>query len=118
MPLHVNAVTFDANDPRALATFWAGVFGVEAQAPNEFVAFVNPDGGPNLMFIAVPESKSAKNRVHLDLHADDVAAVDAEADRLIAAGATLVDHHHEYGVYWRTLRDPEGNELCIGTPSA
>ena len=68
------------------------------------------------MFIAVPEGKSAKNRVHLDLHAEDPADVDAEAERLLAAGATFVGEHREFGVYWRTLQDPEGNELCIGTP--
>ena len=116
MPLHVNSVTFDAGDARALASFWGTVFGVEATAPNDFVAFVNPEGGPNLMFIAVPESKTAKNRVHLDLHADDIADVDAEAERLLAAGATFVGQYREFGVYWRTLARPEGNELCIGTP--
>jgi predicted enzyme related to lactoylglutathione lyase len=116
MPLHVNSVTFDAGDARTLASFWGTVFGVQAQAPNDFVAFVNPEGGPNLMFIAVPEGKSAKNRVHLDLHAEDPADVDAEAERLLAAGATFVGEHREFGVYWRTLQDPEGNELCIGTP--
>jgi Glyoxalase-like domain len=116
MPLQVNSVTFDAGDAPALAAFWATVFEVEPVAANDFVAFVNPPAGPNLMFINVPEGKSAKNRVHLDLHADDPGQADAEAERLVAAGATRVDHHEEYGMYWHTLQDPEGNELCIGAP--
>ena len=42
--------------------------------------------------------------------------VDAEADRLVAAGASLISSNEEHGVYWKTLRDPEGNEFCVGTP--
>jgi predicted enzyme related to lactoylglutathione lyase len=118
MPLHVNSVTFDATDPVALAGFWASVFETEAVSPGPFVAFVNPPGGPNLMFLQVEESKSAKNRCHLDLHADDEAGVDAEAARLVGAGATIVHTRREFGTYWTTLQDPEGNELCIGTPVA
>ena len=116
MPLHVNSVTFDAGDPVALAGFWASAFGAEVTSPGPFVAFVNPPGGPNLMFLQVEESKSAKNRCHLDLHADDEAGVDAEAARLVGEGATIVDTHREFGIYWTTLQDPEGNEFCIGTP--
>ena len=116
MPLHVNSVTFDAGDPVALAGFWASAFSVEVTTPGPFVAFVNPPGGPNLMFLQVEEAKSAKNRCHLDLHADDEAGVDAEAARLVDEGATIVDTHREFGLYWTTLQDPEGNELCIGTP--
>ncbi|MET0143779.1 MAG: VOC family protein [Ilumatobacteraceae bacterium] len=116
MALHVNTVTFDAGDPVALAGFWAGVFEVEPWSPGPFVAFVSPPDGPNLMFLGVDEPKTAKNRCHLDLHADSPTDVDAEVTRLVAAGATVVDHHREFGLYWTTLQDPEGNELCIGTP--
>jgi len=159
--LHVNSVTFDADDPPALARFWASVFETEApDPPSPYVAFVAPEGGPQLMFIKVPEATVAKNRCHLDLHADDIAAVDAEVDRLVGLGASLVDRHEEFGVYpgaraarrrrrrrqerertaslsprrsrgdrrgaarpgWRTpsatFQDPEGNELCVGTPLA
>ena len=117
MPLQVHSVTFDAGDPARLAAFWGTVFGVEADAPNPFVAFVRPDGSPNMMFIRVAEPKTAKNRCHLDLHVDTEADVDAEAARLVAAGASVVSTYLEYGVYWTTLQDPEGNELCIGTPT-
>lgn len=117
MALMVNSVTFDAGDPGALARFWAGVFGVEADSPNPYVAFVRPPG-QQLMFIHVDEPKTAKNRCHLDLHAETQAEVDAEVDRLGALGAALVGRHAEHGVYWATFRDPEGNEFCVGTPLA
>ena len=118
MPLHVNSVTFDAGDPVALAGFWASRLRGRGESPGPFVAFVHPPGGPNLMFLQVEEPKSAKNRCHLDLHADDEAGVDAEAARLVGEGATIVDTHREFGIYWTTLQDPEGNEFCIGTPVA
>lgn len=116
MSLSINTVTFDADDPPALARFWGGVFETESESPSPYVAFVKPIGGQQLMFIKVPETKSAKNRCHLDLHADSEDAVDGEVERLTGLGASLVDHHREYGVYWATFRDPEGNEFCVGTP--
>jgi len=59
----------------------------------------------------------AKNRCHVDLHADDRDAVQSETDRLVGLGATVIrPPAEEYGAYWSTLQDPEGNELCIGTP--
>jgi catechol 2,3-dioxygenase-like lactoylglutathione lyase family enzyme len=88
-------------------------------------SIVDPDGvGPRVWFQPVPEAKVVKNRVHLDLDvgggrtaplAERRRRVDAEADRLVAAGATrfrvlseeAVDH---YGV---VMRDPEGNEFCL-----
>jgi len=63
----------------------------------------------------VPEPKTAKNRCHVDLHTDSRDAVQTETDRLLALGATLVRApKDEYGAYWSTLQDPEGNEFCIG----
>lgn len=117
MSLHVHSVTFDASDPARLATFWGTVFGVDADTPSPFVAFVRPDGSPPMMFIRVDEPKTAKNRCHLDIHADSEADVEAEVTRLVDAGASIVTTYREYGVYWTTLHDPEGNELCIGTPT-
>jgi len=86
---------------------------------------VDPDGvGPKFWFQRVPEGKIGKNRLHLDL---DVAGgrqvplatrrerVDAEAERLVRAGATVAWVHAEEGVdhYAVTMRDPEGNEFCV-----
>jgi hypothetical protein len=64
----------------------------------------------------VPEAKQVKNRVHLDLTPDNPApqARDAEVERIIALGATLVDDHRRPdGKGWVVLADPEGNEFCI-----
>lgn len=116
MNLTVESITFDAEEPAAVAKFWAFAFGAEPVVPSPYVAMVESAGRPRFLFIKVPESKTAKNRCHVDLHADDEAGVDAEVERLVGAGASLVDHHREYGTYWATLRDPEGNEFCIGTP--
>lgn len=114
----VNSLTFDSTDPPRLAQFWAEAFEAgEPECPNPFLAFVHPTGGPKLMFLKVDDPpKSAKNRCHLDLHADDRAAVDAHVARLVALGATQMGSFEEYDVYWTTLLDPEGNELDIGTP--
>lgn len=117
MPLHVNTVTFDADDPPALAAFWASVFEIDPPEPvSPFVSILAAEGAPRMMFIKNVDVKAAKNRVHLDLHADDEAAVDVAAERLVAAGASLVGKHTEHDVYWSTLQDPEGNEFCVGTP--
>lgn len=136
-------VTFDCADPAALAGFWAEALGYVLQPPppgfddwpafltangvprdrwNAMTAIVDPKGdGPRLLFQRVPEPKTAKNRMHLDLHLGgglDVpieqrrARTDAEVSRLEALGATRVEAHEEMGVYWVVLRDPEGNEFC------
>jgi uncharacterized glyoxalase superfamily protein PhnB len=61
------------------------------------------------------EPKVAKNRCHVDLHAEDRPSVQTEVDRLVALGATVIrDPKEEFGHYWATLQDPEGNEFCIG----
>jgi len=107
-------ITFDCADPAALAAFWAEVLG--RPAPEE----VSPDvvqlsGTPNVLFIRVPESKTAKNRMHLDLGVDDL---DAARARYESLGATFVHEKDEYGIRWFTFRDPEGNELCVAAMDA
>jgi catechol 2,3-dioxygenase-like lactoylglutathione lyase family enzyme len=136
-------VTFDCADPDKLARFWAEVLGYKlADPPPGFAtwdafletvgvpeekrksasAIVDPDGsGPRLFFQKVPEPKSTKNRVHLDLRlgggtqtpiAERKALIDAAVERLVALGATVVGPVEEYGQYCVVLRDPEGNEFC------
>jgi predicted enzyme related to lactoylglutathione lyase len=111
--LHLHSLTFDCDDPPALATFWAGVTGYRIEVSEPWLAILAGDGsiGPRFMFIKVPEPKVAKNRVHLDLGTADL---DAEVDRVLDLGATLVGHRQEYGITWSTFSDPEGNEFCIG----
>jgi hypothetical protein len=68
--------------------------------------------GRRILFETVPEGKTTKNRVHLDLRVGREAN-DAEVDRLVALGATKVDVHDGPEGYWVLLRDPEGNELDV-----
>ena len=65
-----------------------------------------------LLFLPVPEGKTIKNRIHLDVHADDGDQA-AEVERLIALGATHADVGQGNDVDWVVLADPEGNEFCV-----
>ncbi|MEA2844283.1 MAG: hypothetical protein QOJ69_1954 [Actinomycetota bacterium] len=113
MALHLHSVTFDCEDPAAQASFWAGVTGYEVGDTNPFLAVLRGDGsvGPRMMFIKVPEPRTVKNRCHIDLGTLDL---DTEVERVVALGADLVGRYEEWGLTWATLRDPEGNEFCIG----
>lgn len=116
MTSHIASVTFDCEDAVGLSGFWAQVVGravgAGPPAPSEFFCLIPPgeDGSPMMMFIKVPEGKTAKNRVHLDLGTDDK---EAEVARLIGLGAEHVHDKTEFGISWSTLRDPEGNEFCV-----
>ena len=68
------------------------------------------EGASVIAFQQVPEAKSGKNRVHLDLHTDDVMA---EVARAIELGASEVDRQAWDDFHWIVLADPEGNEFCI-----
>jgi predicted enzyme related to lactoylglutathione lyase len=61
----------------------------------------------------VPEGKTAKNRLHLDLGPTDATRDDAVERALTAGASVLADHRREDGTGWVTLADPEGNEFCI-----
>lgn len=136
-------VTFDCADPDRLARFWADVLGYRMPDPptgfatwDAFLATIgvtedkrdsasaveDPEGkGPRLFFQRVPEPKTVKNRVHLDLRIgggpqtpleERKARIDAAVERLVSLGATVVGPVEEYGQYCVVLRDPEGNEFC------
>ena len=136
-------VTFDANDTQLLADFWAEALGYVLQPPppgyeswedfadkmeipvedrDKLAAVVDPDGaGPRLLFQKVPEGKTAKNRMHLDVNVGSGLegdarrdAVDAKAQSLAEHGATLVAARQgNFGEYWIVMQDPEGNEFCV-----
>lgn len=114
MASSVQSITFDCAKPRQLAEFWAAVLDgtLDEDSDDEGVAVLAPDKGmPELLFFVVPEGKSVKNRVHLDLRpADNMAA---EVERLIALGAQKIETIHEGGGYWTVMHDPEGNEFCV-----
>jgi hypothetical protein len=107
----------DANRPAAVAPFWAGVLGLTAE-PQDSGDVVLRGARPEqtVWFNTVPEPKTAKNRVHLDL-------VLPTYGQLVESGARVVDDHHTASYRWTVLADPEGNELCVfpagqGAPSA
>jgi Glyoxalase-like domain len=125
-------ITVDARDPRRLAAFWAVALGYVLQPPlpgylirsagadeEQYTAIVDPTGlGPRLLFQRVPEPKTIKNRVHLDVNAghgagDRRRAVRAHVAQLVAAGATVVREMNEASGWWMVLTDPEGNEFCL-----
>ncbi len=105
----------DCADPWKLAEFWSQVLGKpiddECKQGDEEVA-IPLGNGHDLLFMLVPEPKTVKNRLHLCLQPDQ--AREAEVDRLLGLGATLVsDHRNPDGTGWAVLADPEGNELCV-----
>lgn len=108
-------ITFDCAEPRALARFWGEVTGwpvIEEPSPgHEDCAVGTPgEGTPRLYFVKVPEGKTIKNRLHLDVMPAD-RTQDEEITRLIGLGARIVsDRRPEFG--WVILADPEGNEFC------
>ena len=137
-------VTFDSADPGAHAAFWAealhyvqppppadfdswdaalDAWGIPADRRNDRAALVDPEGaGPRLFFQKVPEPKTAKNRVHLDLRAavgvpsDGRAdALEAECTRLVGLGARRVRRMEADGIdeVCIVMQDPEGNEFCL-----
>jgi glyoxalase superfamily protein len=137
-------VAFDAVDPRRLAGFWQQALGYKEQDPPEgftsweqwaaameipeerwgdVTALVDPEGVlPRLFFQKVPEPKSAKNRVHLDLSVsggrevdeqERRARVDAAVERLVGLGATKQKEFNQQGEHWVVMQDPEGNEFDL-----
>ena len=114
--VHVNNITFDCADARALGHFWSHLTGWNLyydDDPEVVVAPSYPYSGTGLLFIPVPEGKTAKNRVHLDLQPEGVTRDEAVVQAM-ALGATVVaDHRRSDGSGWVTLADPEGNEFCF-----
>lgn len=137
-------VAIDCPDPDRLATFWAAALGYKKADPPaghatwpEFLASVgvpeeewnsasaieDPDGsGPRIYFQRVPEAKTVKNRLHLDLRVagghevppdERRRRIDREAERLVQLGATRVEARERLGEAWLVMRDPDGNEFCL-----
>jgi predicted enzyme related to lactoylglutathione lyase len=118
----IRHVTFDCHDPHALATFWSALTGWqiddEAEPDDDEVAVIAPEPLPMLLFIRVPEGKSVKNRVHVDVGPVD-GTRDAEVERLTELGGrVLEDHRTPEGRGWIVMADPEGNEFCVETSDA
>src|SRR5690348_16144572 len=119
MAVRIKSITFDCADPYRLAQFWVQLTGFSedpgnANAPGDPEALLlSPDGSLALLFIAVPEPKHVKNRVHVDL-VPLTSRRDEEVDQLLRIGAQLIDDQRRPdGSGWVVLCDPEGNEFCI-----
>ncbi|MGI8676815.1 MAG: VOC family protein, partial [Nocardioidaceae bacterium] len=137
-------VTFDCADPAAQAAFWAAAIGYEEQAPpdgfdswdqlleqmgvpeeerDSRAAVIDPEGiRPRLFFQRVTEGKTAKNRMHLDIHVavgmegdERRRTIEAESARLTGLGATVLRRvePETLSEFFIVMADPEGNEFCV-----
>jgi hypothetical protein len=124
----IHDVVFDCMHPASLARFWAAVLDDHHVAPYDDVELerlrskgidtpeddplvvveAEPEAHPRMLFTLVPEPRTVKNRIHLDLSCTDL---EAETARLVALGASVFARYDR----WVTLTDPEGNEFCIRT---
>jgi len=115
----ISHTTVDSRDAYALSVFWAQVLGFrqdpdQPDAPGDEECMIfSADGSQRILFVEVPEAKTVKNRLHLDLVPAE-GTRDEELGRLMSLGARTVDDLRQSdGTGWVVLADPEGNEFCI-----
>jgi catechol 2,3-dioxygenase-like lactoylglutathione lyase family enzyme len=108
----VGTIMVDCNDLDVMVEFWGEVLGLEAKARYPSFVWMSrlSEGGPALAFQLVPEPKTTKNRVHLDVSSDDREALVAYVEKL---GGSRIADHEVAGFHWTVAADPEGNEFCI-----
>jgi Glyoxalase-like domain len=118
--LEPDTLTFDTADPVRVATFWAAALGYDLVDPDpEGASIADPSGKTRgIFFQPVPEPKTAKNRVHLDVR--PTGTMQEEVDRLVALGATVRGYIEKEAsavdgqmTFWTQMRDVEGNEFCV-----
>ena len=109
-------LVLDCQDPKRLAKFWRNALGYRDHFGNAELAVLVPREGSAspLLLQRVPEPKTAKNRMHLDVIVDDI---ETEVSRLEALGARRIDQDVQNlgGTRWVRLSDPEQNEFCVST---
>ena len=112
LSLSIANITFDCESPLRVAEFWAAALerSIDEGGSEFFCSIGMEESGPSWLFLKVPEPKTAKNRLHLDLGSDDRSA---DLERLIGLGATHVADKEEWGHSWSVLNDIEGNEFCL-----
>ncbi|MDN4172790.1 VOC family protein [Nocardioides sp. SOB77] len=128
MTSRLTETVVDCHDPVRLADFWCAALGwVVVGTEDDGSVEIGPERVPDVQRLAdvragavvptlllqpVPEGKTAKNRLHLDLSPVDCSQAD-EVERLLGLGATRADVGQDPSVSWVVLADPEGNELCV-----
>jgi hypothetical protein len=110
--LPIAALAVDCADPPGLARWWSRLLGGRVEIDVDGDATLHTPHGLAIDFLFVPDPKTVKNRLHLDLRSSDL---DTATERAIALGATRADDVYA-GDRWRVLRDPEGNEFCLLRP--
>ena len=117
MDIRIQCLCIHTTDPLRLATFWQAALGWRLEAGNEDEVVLEPPEGspedgvaPDLLFLRVPEEKSGRSRLHLDLRPVDQAA---EVARLEGLGARRAEVGQGPEVSWVVLADPDGNEFCV-----
>lgn len=114
MPVELDTLTFDTGSPMRMAAFWAEALGfeIDTESDDEGALVRDPSGRTKgIYFQPVPEPKTAKNRLHIDLRPSG--SMQEEVERLRALGATVVGRVDVEGSFWTVMQDPEGNELCV-----
>jgi len=109
----IRQITFDCHDPSTLAEFWSSATGCEIAG--DYGDFVMVDSTPALGFQRVEEPTPGKNRMHIDVSG---AERETLVKRLKGLGATELGAHEAPGLVWTVMQDPEGNEFCVGGPTA
>jgi predicted enzyme related to lactoylglutathione lyase len=109
----LDSLVVDADDWRRVAEFWCALLGYEVhEAGERGIEIVGSrDGDPMLSFVQVPEPKTVKNRIHLDVRPDTSMA--GEVERATSLGATVRGFIEVEDGFWTQMRDPEGNEFCL-----
>ena len=116
MTLRLGEIVIDCTDHETVVAFWLEAMGdyTRVEVNEQYVAIAPVEkavGRPAILFQKVPEPKVVKNRVHLDLRGESMAA---EVERLLGLGATLIaERTLGADVRWTVMADPEGNEFCV-----
>jgi catechol 2,3-dioxygenase-like lactoylglutathione lyase family enzyme len=115
MGLVVSQLSIDAHDPGAQARWWADVLGWQVVWEDEDEVGIEPldDSATSWLFLRVPDEKSVKNRLHVDLRPPDGSDQPTELGRLLDLGAVPIDIGQGSDATWHVLADPEGNEFCL-----
>jgi hypothetical protein len=111
MACRFTELVVDANDPPALADFWSQVLDYRISDTSDELVQIEGPAPPTLLFAKVPEKKTVKNRLHIDVNPTD-RTQEEEVERIIGLGARHADVGQK-DVSWVVLADPEGNEFCV-----